>query len=196
LACGATQKANKRKHNRALYAEGLTVPTTKLRASRATAPDNLQPPVFVVGMSRGVTSWLSRCLSQHPDAFVFVESSYWGRAFVSPADGVMLSPREIELVLRSLRKARVMLRTRPLPGSYTKLPEQLNGALHSIRREPMSPGQLYMRIMRCIADQEGASCIIEKTPHHINWVDRIVKHLPDARFIVMIREPYGLYAFL
>ena len=30
---------------------------------------------------------------------------------------------------------------------------------------------------------------VEKTPHHVRHVDRIRRHVPDARFVIMIRGP-------
>ena len=42
-----------------------------------------------------------------------------------------------------------------------------------------------------IAEREKKSVIVEKTPHHINWVNRIKGYYPKSKFVVMIREPYG-----
>jgi hypothetical protein len=135
---------------------------------------------------------MANCLSQHPDVSVFGETAFWGRRFVAPMDGVKLNPSQIEPVLRSLDNAKLLSSSAARAGSsHAQSPLTLTGSLESITRRPMTSGEMYLSILNCIADQASTNCVIEKTPHHINWVDRIVKHLPDARFIVMIREPYG-----
>ena len=39
---------------------------------------------FIVGHSRGATTWMSKCLGKHPDVALFGKVSYLGRKFVSP----------------------------------------------------------------------------------------------------------------
>jgi hypothetical protein len=46
-------------------------------------------------------------------------------------------------------------------------------------------------IASILAEEEGAQYVVEKTPHHINYVQRIAEAYPEAKFIVMARDPYG-----
>ena len=60
------------------------------------------------------------------------------------------------------------------------------------RLEPgATPADVFRGMASAIAAAEGKTITVEKTPHHLNWIDRILAHLPEARFVVMLRDPYG-----
>lgn len=146
-------------------------------------------------MARAGTTWMNRCLNRHPDVVCYGETAYWGRLFVAPdADGLYRQPH-VE------RIAGFLLRYRfgppgPGPGGLrdATLAALPGAVLDALRRHPLpaGPGELFdAAFNRTIAQLEARPAAIEKTPHHLNHLDRILTHLPDARFLVMLREPYG-----
>jgi hypothetical protein len=148
--------------------------------------------VFIVGMSRAGTTWLAKCLGQHSDVSVFGETAFWGKRFVAPSNGAKLSRSEIERLVESLKSVRILhAATSWYDPACPKLLDLLNDQRELLFRTPMDPGEFFRFILQRIALQANTKCVIEKTPHHINWANRILKYLPDARFIVHIREPYG-----
>jgi hypothetical protein len=50
---------------------------------------------------------------------------------------------------------------------------------------------VFTSFAREMARAEGKFHWVEKTPHHLFYTDRILRHLPEARFVVMVREPYS-----
>ena len=80
------------------------------------------------------------------------------------------------------------------PGCLKHITKENIGTIidDAFSRMPSSitPGELFMRIANSIAIAEGKVCSIEKTPHHVLWINRILQELPNARFVVMVRDPY------
>jgi hypothetical protein len=53
------------------------------------------------------------------------------------------------------------------------------------------PEDLFLGICRMISLNEKKQWVVEKTPPHLNHLNRIMAALPHAKIIVMVREPYG-----
>lgn len=145
--------------------------------------------VFIVGMSRAGTTWLARALNRHPDVAVYGESGFWGRKHVSPA-GAAYAAEELEAVARAHRGRMTATEVAPELGGAA-------GVLRAICREaveagePLTPGELHDRVCARLGRAEDARVVVEKTPHHVNWLDRIEEHVPRARFLVCVRDPRG-----
>lgn len=145
---------------------------------------------FICGMSRGGTTWLGHCLNQHPDVAVFGESLYWGRNYIEPANGGKYTVEQVNQVLGLLaRDCKAFL-----GGGEGNLKcldrNSWMEMLQSIPRESMEPNSLFELVCRRIADRELVEYVVEKTPHHVNWIPRIVEALPKAKFVIMVRDPY------
>ncbi|MGZ0656210.1 sulfotransferase family protein [Coraliomargarita sp. W4R72] len=147
--------------------------------------------LFITGMSRGGTTWLGKCLNEHPDVAVIGETALFGRYYVSTDLGNMLS-----------QEARGRLLERQAGASYAFFGND-PGCLKVVDREcwreillqvPLAPitiESLYDSILNSVALAERKSVVVEKTPHHLNHVDRIVHELGISKFVVMIRGPYS-----
>lgn len=152
---------------------------------------------FITGMSRAGTQWMCKCLNEHSQAAAFGESMFFGRRYVPPApDGLYHAAQYCELRRHLLADGSCIHSTAGGgPGSLKRLTLRDIGPL--VERlfpddaPPMTPGACFRRLARAIAEAEGKPLAIEKTPHHLNWIDRILAHLPEARFVVMVREPYS-----
>lgn len=152
---------------------------------------------FVTGMSRAGTQWMCKCLNEHSQVAAFGESMFFGRRFVLPAaDGRYHAAQYRELRRHLLADGTCILSTSGGgAGSLKRLTRDhigplVDGLFHDAA-PPMTPGEAFTLLAGAIAQAEGKPLAIEKTPHHLNWIDRILAYVPDARFVVMVREPYS-----
>lgn len=155
---------------------------------------------FIVGMSRAGTTWVAKCLNEHPDAAVFGETLFWGRQYVEPGpDGRHDAAGLARLVakLKHVLPLSTMPKSPAEAGSAGDLkrvtledyPDLVDRAFADAPPS-LAPGEAFLRYARAFAEAEGKPLFIEKTPHHLNWIGRILAALPDARFAVLVRDPY------
>lgn len=164
-------------------------------------------PRFIVGMSRAGTTWLGKCLNEHPEVAVFGETSFWGRWYVTPNKDGMYDRAQTETIIRRLKKNGTCVQA--FAGDRTT-GERASwggpGNLKTLNRsnvgvfldrvfpeipDSIKPVDLFVQLGQAIAESEEATGFIEKTPHHVNWLGRIIREMPQARFILMMREPYA-----
>jgi hypothetical protein len=168
----------------------------------ATAKDNRPKAesrhvsAFVVGMPRAATRWLCKCLNEHHDIAAFGESLYWGRRYVEPQPDGRYSPEQLRRVIDRLRDGFCVTRySNNDPGALRVIRDttfsDLLDSLFPDPNERPTPAEVFLRITGAIGNAEDAKVVVEKTPHHLNWIDRIVSAIPDAKFIIMLREPYS-----
>lgn len=152
---------------------------------------------FLVGMSRAGTQWMCKCFNEHPDVAAFGESMFFGRRYVAPADdGRYHAIHFRELRRRLLEHGTFLHSTAGTgPGTLKRLGkaglDQFVERLFPDDGDPIAPGDAFRRLAGAVAEAEGKPLAIEKTPHHLNWIDRILAAIPEARFIIMVREPYS-----
>ncbi len=158
--------------------------------------DDRQIPRFIVGMSRSGTTWVGKSMNRHPEVAVFGETQFWGKNFVSPGP-------EGRYQGESLERLRQVLSSNPLdttigadgPGFMSRIqrsdiPALVDGALNS-PADGIVPAEAFRALGNRIAADESKKYWIEKTSRHVNWADRILEGMPDARFVTTIREPYS-----
>lgn len=155
---------------------------------------------FVVGMPRGGTTFVLRRLHQHPDVLAFGESRFFGNDWVAPDDDGWWDDER-------LAKVRAQLLANPLDSNLPRPhdPRDRPGWIDHIDSDeadrrleqmfdeieaPVRPGEVYAGLCDALAEGSGASVVIEKTPHHLRHVDRLLRHVPDARVLVILRDPY------
>jgi hypothetical protein len=158
----------------------------------------VEPAAFIVGMSRSGTSWLMQALNYCTDAAVFGETGYWGKNFHTTADGTY-GPEEIDAILRRLPgnkghslEPRSTENVDRVIGGYAlrKLLEPLRFDLVNSGAR-LGPSELFNLMCGVVASYSGKTVAVEKTPHHINWTERISSAYPGAKLIVTSRDPYG-----
>lgn len=157
--------------------------------------------LLILGMSRGGTTWMSMVLNGHPDAAVIGETGFWGKAYLTPnAQGQYDKDQLIKLRYHMLN---TMVNTcggeggmigetpgklkRVTPSTWVKIVEDLFGEV----KPGVRPGDVFQKLCFAVAQMEGKVHCIEKTPHHINWTDRILREMPNTQMIVMVRGPYS-----
>ncbi len=154
---------------------------------------------FIVGMSRSGTTWLAKSLDRHPELAVIGETAFWGREYVEPnKDGYYMPSQQGEIIKR-LQACGLTATMGNISDTETK---ESRHARHARRRAvvgklmeqcqiPVMPDKFFTQICGVVVDDEGKKWAIEKTPHHVNWLERITSEYPQARFLVMFRDAYG-----
>lgn len=144
---------------------------------------------FIVGMPRAGTMAMVQALSRDPQVAAFGETLFFGRNWIEPNKDGLLDHRSIE------QHADVMSKLKLQPvGPEGMWPDfaTIAGRIASEIRTaegPLTPAELFGRITRAVLSFTGRSYWVEKTPHHMMYLDRILEHLPNSRFVVMVREP-------
>ena len=154
-------------------------------------------PRFIVGMSRAGTTWLGKCLNEHPEVAVFGETSFWGRWYLAPDKDGMYDRAQTVTIIQRLKRNGTCVQAFSGDGPGTLKTLNRDNVGNFLDRvfpdfpETIKPVDLFVQVGQAIAKSEDASCYIEKTPHHVNWLGRIIREMPTAIFIIMMREPYS-----
>jgi hypothetical protein len=150
---------------------------------------------FLLGMARSGTTWLGRTLAEHPEVAVFGESSFFGRLYVPPGPDGMYGDRELARV-RAIQREQDWGSTtgdelgclrHTAPEDY---PALVDAALDDLQA-PVTPAETFRALAWAIARSEGKPRVLEKTPHHVHWLDRIAPSFPESRFVLLTRDPYS-----
>ncbi len=148
--------------------------------SKATTSSG-DSPIFIVGLSRGGTSLLSRMLDAHPDIAILPET-WWYVAldrlgcmheFNNPWQ-TSLFFNEVWENLRSYRDPAARI----LASEASKQPRYVGPTVRVLEKF----GQAY-------ADERHAKIWGEKTPGHALWLPQIRDLFPRARVLFMVRDP-------
>lgn len=149
-------------------------------------------PCFIVGMSRGGTTWLTKLLNAHSDCVALGETTFWGRGYIKPASEDL---RYTEAEFFAAKD--VLLQTQLITcgdgvGCFARLTQLAwESRVRDISYKGQTPCELFDAAMNAACLVEEKSRWVEKTPHHLNSIDRIISSYPNAKFIVQVRDPYG-----
>ena len=149
-----------------------------------------------MGMSRGGTTWMCRSLNTHAELAAFGETWFWGRRYVEPDEYGMYDRVALDRVISLLKETRF----------DSTVGADGQGWMRHLRREdlqdlvdrsvgrlepPVSDVDAFCALAGAIAEAEKKPHWVEKTPNHLIWAKRIFGKMPDARAVVMLREPYS-----
>ncbi len=150
-------------------------------------------PLFIVGASRSGTALLRSVLNKHPDIYITGETHYFddlrGR-FDSPEKPLSDAGQidECEDYFRALTH-------RPYGhGGDASQGLLQRGELTAKSQQPVTPDSLFVAYCKTGLDRESAKIWGEKTPRHIFRMREIHARFPDARIIVMVRDPRAVVA--
>jgi hypothetical protein len=152
-------------------------------------------PRLIAGMPRAGSTWLMRALNCHPDVAAFGETCFWGRGFVQPSGDGNYYRVHLDLVASVLKTASFdTVVGRNEAGWLQNITEQaladvIDSTLNSLA-PPVKPGDVFTALGDAIAAAEGKKLWVEKTPHHVIWTDRILRWLPQTRFVITLRDPF------
>lgn len=141
---------------------------------------------FICGMSRSGTTWLKRCLDNHPSIAAFGETGFWGKHYISGVDEY--TPEQAEQVLSKMQgiNCRSMEAKGVNPGA---IPKYIKQEIVE-NRYSCKPAHIFNWMCRSLSRFTNKKFIVEKTPHHINWVGRINEKYRKVKFILMFRNAY------
>lgn len=139
---------------------------------------------FIVGMSRGGTTFMETCMNNHPDVVAFGETAYWGRQYITPENDGRYTSRQIDQILT--RWDENWFGT-PKPFQlWAMFPDQIS----QLKANGCLPHELFDLLAQGFCQHFNKPFAIEKTPHHIHSIDKLAGVYPDAKFIVMFRSAY------
>lgn len=156
------------------------------------APPSRDAPTlgrFIVGMPRAGTMAMVRALSRDPEVAAFGETLFFGRNWIEPGPDGRIDRAGIERLATSFSG----LKLQPVgpDGMWPEFDVVADRIASDLRAAegPSTPGELFGRVTNAVLSLTGRSYWVEKTPHHMMYLDRILEYLPDSRFVVMVREP-------
>lgn len=150
------------------------------------------PLRLITGMSRAGTTSMTRALNLQRNVVSFGETGFWGiEEEIAGAQGII----DNECKERFLNIYKAMPYhpkhgdgSGSLPIPQEVLQNTLRIALNAVP-EGQNTAALFRSWGEHIAEACGREFWVEKTPHHIRYIDRIIKFEADARIIIMLREP-------
>lgn len=153
---------------------------------------SMKTHAFIVGMSRGGTTWLSYCLGRHSELAVFGETRLWGRDYPEPDESGQYTPVVVGEMLDRMKPRDVKIYDERFSKTdFNSLLDDVKAELLSTGQGAMTPASVFDSLCRHVGELSGKERVVEKTPHHVNHIDRIMRYYPDAKFIAMYREPYS-----
>ena len=161
-----------------------------------------QPPVLITGLPRSGTTWLVRSMNRHPKVLVFGETHFFSRRWIAPDKDGTYSPDKLESLWASLSTCPFWAAV-PLkedlgergPGWFTRtsrddIPAVIESARGMVGSNPR-PGEVLDAVGRAFCLREGKSFWVEKTAIEGKHAARTIRNVPDARFILTMRDPVG-----
>lgn len=141
--------------------------------------------IFVVGCPRSGTTLVQAMLARHPQVFTLPETGLFPRLLGGMEhrygdEGA--APRRPTLARR------LGLTRRYGRREFVKLQRSLLGHVHA--RAPWRLDTCVRRFFATLdelAERDGRTTWLEKTPHHLLYLPEIEHYLPDARFIHVVR---------
>lgn len=141
---------------------------------------------FITGFSRAGTTWMCQSLNAHSDVFAFGETAFWGRNYIGDQKYTL---KDLQNLILKLSKSD--LENGEL-GNEKKGFKKIAAILNEVKC-PSDPSALFDLICSSLSEEHQTQIVVEKTPHHINHVDRIRKYYPDSKIIIMDRDVKGFY---
>ena len=159
-----------------------------------------QPPVLITGLPRSGTTWLVHSLNRHPKILVFGETHIFSRKWFLPGSDGTYSPGQLESIWSRLSECHFSASV-PLkkdlgfkrPGWFTQtcrddVPEVIAHARTLVGDRP-GPAEVLNALGQAFCAREGKSFWAEKTAEEGKYVNTTVDRMPDARFLLLMRNP-------
>jgi hypothetical protein len=136
-------------------------------------------PFFIVASPRSGTTLLERMINRHSRLFVPPETAFF---HILRRQGLLYLQSSQE----SLKKF-VDYYISSRPAKLLGL-DKMQYAPNELLRNAKSNEDVFFNLMRLLQDTGVKPRFGEKTPHHLRCVDYLLKNLPDALFVCIIRD--------
>lgn len=156
-----------------------------------------QPPIFVVGYMHSGTTLLRKILGRHSQIYpIRAETMFFEQLPVMlPKQFPNLGDPSIkeEYVRFLVRKTRFDWPPVTEEESEGELPYQPTAEQEQLLVQGAEPlndyTTIFVYVFESISRMAGRSAWLEKTPSHIFHIEQILRHMPEARFVEMVRDP-------
>jgi hypothetical protein len=145
---------------------------------------------FLVGCPRSGTTFLQGALSSHPQILSIPETAFFERALPGRVSHLVDGFEHLAAV-RQLQRGR----------EYLRVQRRARRALRGLARElgaPVGVPRLHLGLAGYVGEFAGmldaaaracgCNAWLEKTPYHVFYLDVIERHVPQARFIHLLRR--------
>lgn len=142
-----------------------------------------QTLVFLTGSSRSGTTLMSNILHAHPKIISCPENGFFNTHFHTFKNKKQFTKRDVELFIKHL-----WIRKRLMQSVWNHNLDELKETLLESRSSLNFEKACREVYQSFDTNKPNASVFIDKNPSHINQLERIRKHFPQSKFIVMIRD--------
>lgn len=142
--------------------------------------ENVKRPIFVVGHSRSGSTLLATLLGRHSRILALPETHFFGGSYSGFFLRRFWSYRSIGSLLRFTVDDNIRLRDLGLHK------ESIKSSL--ISQPDINSKSILDCIFSSCLKSSKKQLVLEKTPYHIEHVDRILKWYPEARIICIVRD--------
>lgn len=165
--------------------------------SRATAP------IFVIGYMRSGTTLLHSVLAasevilpSNGETKFFEWMPMWRRLYpdlhdTETRDSLILTTADIILNRRAKQVRGAVPGYRPAEFA---LDAAAMDAIRAALPDPVTYGGTFKAVFDYLAQDAGKTRWLEKTPQHTYFIDAILRHVPDALFVEIVRDPRAVLA--
>tara|TARA_R110002111_G_scaffold29883_1_gene62184 strand:+ start:971 stop:1981 length:1011 start_codon:yes stop_codon:yes gene_type:complete len=146
----------------------------------------MQRMIFVVGNSRSGTTMMGRVLGGHADVFTFNELHFFEQLWQPTAEPTPMDKREARDVLsRLIAYQRDGYYAPHKPWQYLDESEKIIASIDT----PVTAPALFQAYLgyESAANQKTIGC--DQTPRNLYYMQELLALFPDARFVVMVRDP-------
>jgi hypothetical protein len=140
--------------------------------------------IFVCGSSRSGTTMMSRVLGNHSKVFGFQELHFFDELLPS-VDVAHPIPTEKAIHLLSTLKS-IQRDGYFGPRDWRKYVDE---SQHQLSGKSSHSIELLLEFLKSESERNGKCIPCEQTPQSVFAMDTILQHVPNARFVVMVRDP-------
>lgn len=157
---------------------------------------------FIVGCPRSGTTVVQAMLARHPEVFTLPETAFFQR-LLGDINHRLLGDLHDPLTGKSTARSwkalgrRFGLTSREGRREFVMLQQTLLGAGYTGRSSPWFQDACVIRfisILDELAKRDNRSVWLEKTPHHLLYLEEIEHYVPNAKIIHVIRSGIDVLA--
>lgn len=142
--------------------------------------------IFVVGNSRSGTTMMGRMLGGNRDVFTFNELHFFEQLW-APSTNPDTIGRDAAcgLIAKLLTIQRDGYYTQSDPKDYLNEAARIVDAIDS----PITPPGVFEAFIQYECAKQDKTIGCDQTPRNLYYLEELLKLYPDARFVVMVRDP-------
>lgn len=147
-------------------------------------------PLFIVGNSRSGTTLLMRAFNGHSEVHAVNEPHFWERLYLPEEKGVALNKDEqLVLMNRLICSQRQTFQKEENIAQYTGESE---GVLNRLDHQEVDKLDVYEAFLKYETQRVQKRIALEKTPRNVFYIKELLERFPNARVIVITRDPRAI----